>query len=494
MEKEFQKLLKTIESYNEKADLIKIRKAWKFAKMAHTGQKRFTGDPFASHVLAVAVILSEWKLDMASIVAGLLHDSVEDGGAKPEDITGQFGADVARIVDGVTKVHKVKLKGKKDEDFVENLRKMFLVMAKDLRVVLVRLADRLHNMKTLYALPKEKQIKKAHETLEVFAPLAERLGMGEVKAELDDLAFPYIYPNEYERVKNESAIHYKKAEFYIRKMKKNLLKNLAKEGIKAKISGRKKHLYSLWKKLERTEINWDFNKIYDIVALRILVNSTPFCYTALGITHSIYKPVPHLGVSDFIAQPKPNGYQSIHTKVFGPNGRIVEVQIRTKKMHKQAEYGIAAHWGYSEAKAKGVSDKILGEKGVFIQQNKLSWVKQLAEWQKEITDSEEFLKAVKFDALKGRIFVFSPKGDVYELPSSATPVDFAYAVHTDLGKYIKGAKVDGKVVTLDFKLQSGSVVEIIKSKNPHPPYTKWLDFIVTQRAKSKISKYLRKSE
>ena len=276
-------------------------------------------------------------------------------------------------------------------------------------------------------------------------------------------------------------------------MKRSLLRKLAEEEIKAKIDGRKKHLYSLWVKLERPEINWDFEKIQDIIALRILVDSIPQCYTALGVVHGLYKPVPYLGISDFIAQPKPNGYRSIHTKVFGPGDRIVEVQIRTNKMHDQAEYGIAAHWHMSILKAKGkLSSKDIEEGKFTVSKEKLTWVKQLAAWQKEFTDSEEFLKAVKFDALKHRNFVFSPKGDIYDLPTEATPVDYAYAVHTDLGNYIKGAKVDGRIVPLHYRLKSGEVVEIIKSKNPKKPNHSWLDFVVTAIARRKINKSLRK--
>jgi GTP pyrophosphokinase len=320
------------------------------------------------------------------------------------------------------------------------------------------------------------------------------LGIGKVKGQLEDLSFPYVYPSQYKKTKNKAKPHYAKAEDHIKKMRRVLLRRLAEENLKAEIHGRKKHLYSLWRKLERKEIAWDFEKVHDIVALRILVNTISQCYTALGVVHSVYKPVPHIGISDFIAQPKPNGYRSIHTKVFGPGERIVEIQIRTHEMHEQAEYGVAAHWAYSEAKAKGEKDEVLETKGTEIEEQKLSWVKQLVDWQKEITDSKEFLQAVKFDALGHRNFIFSPKGDVYDLPSEATPVDFAYAVHTDLGSYIKGAKVDGKMVPLDFKLKSGHVVEIIKSKTKRAPSHEWLDFVVTTLAKREIKKALRREQ
>lgn len=493
LEKQFQELILDYKTSRGNMGIGFLKSAWKFTKIAHTGQKRLTGDPYTSHSLAVAVILFSWKLDLPSIAAGFLHDTIEDGGATSNDIINEFGEEVYRLVEGVTKVSNVRLRGSQDEEFIENLRKMFLAMARDLRVVLIKLADRLHNMQTLYALPKDKELRIARETLEVFAPLAERLGMGEVKAELDDLSFPYVYPEAYKKVQKLSISHYKKAEEHIKKMKRNLMSEMATNGIDAKIDGRKKHLYSLWTKLERPEIRWDFEKVHDIVALRILVRAIPLCYSALGIVHNLYKPVPTLGISDFIAQPKPNGYRSIHTKVFGPRGRIVEVQIRTTEMHEEAEFGIAAHWAYSEAKSKGTKNNILENIGVKVKEDKLSWVKQLAEWQKEISDSKEFFRVIKFDALSSRNFVFSPNGDVYDLPAGATPVDYAYAVHTQLGRYIKGSKVDGKVVPLDYKLKSGQVVEIIKSKNPHPPRSDWLNFVITNTARREIEKYLRKS-
>lgn len=491
MEKEFKELLVVVKGYNKKADLKKIKDAWEFAKLAHAGQKRLSGEKFVNHPLQVAKVLAEWKLDTTSITAGLLHDTIEDGGATRHDIVEGFGQETARLVDGVTKITELRLRGSKEKEFIENLRKMFFVMAKDLRVVLIKLADRLHNMRTLSALPVNKQKENALETLEVYAPLAERLGIGEIKGQLEDLAFPYVYPKKYKRLKKESGFYYKEAGKHIRGMRVTLMKKLIKEKIKAEIHGRKKHLYSLGMKLERPEIGWDFNKLHDIVALRILVNTVVQCYTALGVVHSIYKPIPHIGISDFIAQPKPNGYRSIHTKVFGPGKRMVEVQIRTHEMHKQAEYGVAAHWSYALAKSKGVKDEILEKRGIRVSQDKLAWVRQLADWQKKITDSKEFYQAVKFDALSHRNFIFSPLGDIYDLPTGATPIDFAYAVHTDLGKFVKGARVDGKIVSLDYKLKSGQVVEIMKSKTPNVNRD-WLDFAVTTTARREIGKHLRR--
>jgi GTP pyrophosphokinase len=490
MEDRFEELLQTIISYNPSADLAKIKKAWEFAKAAHTGQKRLSGGLYVVHPLNVATIVASWRLDTTSVIAGLLHDTVEDGGATRSDLVNEFGEDVARLVDGVTKVTELRLKGSKTEEFVENLRKMLLAMAKDLRVILVKLADRLHNMRTLDALTPEKQLENARETLEVYAPLAERLGMGTVKGELEDLSFKYVYPGEFKKIQAESVAIYKNAEKHIETMKKSILKKLSLEGIDAIVKGREKHIYSLWAKLSRPEIDWDYEKVNDIVALRILVSNIPDCYRALGVVHSTYKPVPYIGVSDFIAQPKPNGYRSLHTKVFGPDGRIVEVQIRTFQMHDEAENGVAAHWTYSEEKGKGVADAKL-ESGVFASGEKLSWVKQLVEWQNAITDSEEFLKTVKFDAFKHRNFVFTPIGDVYDLPAGATPVDFAYEIHTDLASYMTGAKVDGRIVPLDYKLKSGQVVEILTGKNLKKVNPRWLEFVVTALARSEIKKQLR---
>ncbi len=494
LEKEFKELLIQVKSLNgEDADLKLIKEAWNFAKLAHTGQSRKSGEPYVIHPLETAKILASWKLDTPSIVAGLLHDTVEDGAAEKKDIVKVFGEEIAELVDGVTKVSYLKLRGSKEEEFVENLRKMFLAMAKDLRVVLIKIADRLHNTRTLGALPSEKQVKNAKETLEIFAPLADRLGMGSVKGELEDLAFKFVYPDDYATVVKLSQSHYKKAEERIKKMKHTLLKVLAQEDVKSKIEGRKKRFYSLWRKLERQEINWDFEKIHDIVALRILVDTVSQCYTVLGLVHAHYKPVPYLGVSDFIAQPKPNGYKSIHTKIFGPDGKIVELQIRTFDMHEQAEYGVASHWQLATLKSGGKLTSIDIDKGIWkTPENKLSWVKELALWQKEISDSKEFLQAVKFDALRERIFVFTPKGDVFDLPLGSTPIDFAYAVHTDLGEYLKAVKVDGKMVPLEYKLKSGQVVEIVKDKNPKSPSRDWLEFVVTIQAKREIMKKLKK--
>lgn len=471
-------------------DDVLYKKALDFATLAHTGQKRLSGEPYISHPTTVANTLKEWHMDTATVVAGLLHDTIEDGGALREDIIKEFGEEVANLVDGVTKITKIHLTGSTQNEFVENLRKMLLVMARDLRVVFIKLADRLHNMQTLQYLQSEKQTENAKETLEIYAPLAERLGMGEIKGQLEDLAFPYLYPQEYLKLKKDSQSFYKSAEKYIQDFKLELLKLLVSKHVAAQIDVRRKHLYSLWRKLQRPEIDGDLNKIYDLFAARVLVSTVEDCYLSLGAIHGAWHPVPYLGVSDFIANPKPNGYRSIHTKVFGPLGKIVEIQIRTHLMHEEAEMGLAAHWQYSAAKSAGVSDTKL-ESGQVRVGSKLIWVKQLVSWQKEMSDSQEYLDALKFDALQHRNLVFSPIGDVYDLPRGATSIDYAYAVHTKLGNQATGVKVNGKMVPLSHKLINGDVVEIIIDRKRNKPNHEWLDFVVTTTARHEISKALK---
>ena len=472
-------------------DEAPYQQALEFAQLAHHDQTRLSGEPFVSHPQAVAATLRDWGLDQTAIIAGLLHDTVEDGGATRDDLVKQFGEEVALIVDGVTKITGIHLTGSTEEQFVENLRKMILVMAADLRVVLVKLADRLHNMRTLQYLSPAKQIENARETLEIYAPLAERLGMGKVKGELEDLAFPYVYPDDYRWLKSYSAPYYKTAGKYMEKVRRDVHSAISSAGIKnALVSARSKHMYSLYRKLLRPENNRDITKIHDLMALRILVDTPEQCYIALGIIHKLYRPVPYLGVRDFIANPKPNGYRSIQTNVFGPEGHIAEVQIRTYAMHDQSEMGVAAHWHYSAAKSAGASDEKL-EKGHVEVSDKLSWVKQLVSWQNEITDSQEYLTALKFDALQHRNLVFSPVGDVYDLPRGATPIDYAYAVHTKLGHQTGGAKVNGKLVPLNQPLHNGDVVEIIIDRKRTKPSHEWLGFVVTTTARHHISKALK---
>lgn len=488
-----EELIAKIREYNPDADFKAVVKAFEYSEIAHLGQKRASGEPYFIHPLATAMLLADYKVDTVSIIVGLLHDTVEDGGVSLSEIGKEFGEEVMNLVDGVTKVSAIKLRGSSDEEFVENLRKMILAMAKDLRVVIVKLCDRLHNMTTLQYLSETRQKRIARETLEIYAPLSERLGMGEMKGRLEDLAFPYVFPEEYEWLTEYSKSYYKKAEEFLEKATKTIYKDLAAEEIKAKVLSRPKHLYSLWCKLQRPEIEGDIDKVYDLVAMRILVGTIKDCYAALGTVHSIWKPVPSIGIRDYIAQQKPNGYRSIHTNVFSLRERILEIQIRTFEMHEEAENGVAAHWFYSMAKSKGASDEKLGSGNLFAPGEKLSWVKQLVGWQKELAGSQEFVDALKFDGLAHRIFVFSPNGDVYDLPQNATPVDFAYGVHTKLGDETAGAKVNGKMVTLDHKLKSGDMVEIIKKEGTKPTEG-WLDFVVTNMARRRIAAYFREKD
>jgi len=480
-------LLDKIRSYNPTADTALIERAFIYTKEAHRGQKRLSGEPVFTHALAIANFLADWHLDTASIVAGLLHDVPEDTTKTLVNIEKHFGKEIRDLVDGLTRIKKIKLRGSNSEDFIENLRKMFLAMSRDLRVIIVKLADRYHNMLTLEYLPEEKQIGIAQETLEIFAPLAERLGMGQVKGELEDLAFPYCYPKEYQWLIDYTRPYYKKAEERIKEARRCILKNLAEEGLRVKVKGRVKTLYSLWRKLLRPENDRDINKIHDLVALMVITEKPQECYLALGIIHKVWQLVPYLGVRDWIAQPKPNGYQSIHTNVFWNDGQIIEFKIRTMAMHEQARYGVAAHWYLAEMKSKNkIDSKGIDNGRFFAPDKKMAWVNQLAAWQSEIVDSKEFIDSVKFDALKHRIFVFSPKGDAFDLPEGSTPVDFAYRVHTDLGNQTAGAKVDGRMVGLDYSLHSGEVVEILIDRKRKKPSVDWLDFVVTRLAQRKI--------
>ncbi|MBI2587296.1 bifunctional (p)ppGpp synthetase/guanosine-3',5'-bis(diphosphate) 3'-pyrophosphohydrolase [Candidatus Amesbacteria bacterium] len=483
-------LLSSLDQTPRPIDRDLITKAWEFANLAHSGNTRDSGQPYITHPTQVAKTLALWNMDTTTIVAGLMHDTIEEGGATRQDLVKEFGEEVAQLVDGVTKVTDIRLKGSGQEDFVENLRKMILVMARDLRVVMVKLADRLHNMQTLQYLDKQRQLDNAKETLEIYAPLADRLGMGELKGQLEDLSFPYVYPDEFAQLTKSAKKLFAESEKYTEKFKRELLILLIPQIPSVVINIRHKHLYSLWRKLQRPDRAGDITKIHDLVAARVLVDSVEDCYSALGLIHTRFHPVPYLGMRDFIANPKPNGYHSIHTNVFGPEGRIVEIQIRTFEMHDQAEHGIAAHWQYSAAKSSVTSDEKL-EAGHVQVTDKLSWVKQLAAWQKEITDNQEYLQTLKFDALQHRNLVFSPIGDVYDLPAGATPIDYAYAVHTDLGHQANGAKVNGKMVPLNHKLVNGDVVEIMIDRKRAKPSHAWLSFVVTTTARHQITKALK---
>ncbi|HEX9008366.1 MAG TPA: HD domain-containing protein, partial [Patescibacteria group bacterium] len=441
MSANFDDLLVMAKTKLAKVDEDRLKKVFLYSAEKHYGQTRQTGEPYISHPLFVAHTLAGWGIDQPSIEAALLHDIPDMTPVTLEELTDRFGSEVTNLVSGVTRVGGVKLRGSQDTEFLENLRKMFVAMAQDIRVVLIRLADRLHNVSTLEGVALAKQKRIALETMEVYAPLAERLGMGKLKGELEDLAFPYIYPEEYRWVMEIARPHFKYSEENISDIIRKIRQQLVKQGVKAKVEGRPKRKYSLYKKLLRPEINRDINLVHDLMAVRVITDDTSSCYSALGIIHQYWKPVPYLGISDFIAQPKPNGYRSIHTKVFDNKGNIVEIQIRSEEMHMQAEYGAAAHFAYAQAKSAGASDEKL-EKGLaFKIGDKMLWVKQLAGWQQQVSDSLESLSNYKLDALAHHIYVFSPRGDVYDLPEGATPIDYAFIVHSDLGRHIHSAKV-----------------------------------------------------
>lgn len=495
MPRDFYKDIKVSENFDK--DLVLL--AFKFAKKAHLNQKRKSGDPYIVHPLAVARILLELNMSAHMVAAGLLHDTIEDTRTTVEEIQEEFGEDIAKMVLGVTNLGQVDFSAYSGDEIEEakshvrneNLRQLFLAMAEDGRVVIIKLADRLHNMRTIKALPKKDQVRVARETLNIFSPLALRLGMGEFKGELEDLAFPIAYPEEFKKIKKEANRRYKAADRYTIHVKRQIEDQLKLNKIDAQISGRAKHLYSLYKKITRPEINWDFNKIYDLVALRVLTDTVEDCYRILGIIHSMYRPLPNY-IRDYIAAPKPNGYRSIHTSVFGPEGKIVEIQIRTFEMHEEAEYGLASHLHYTLAKSAGASDEKLS-RGTFAQKEHTEFLKQIKTMQEEGVNAEEFVESLKLDFLDERIYVFSPKGDIYDLPAGSTPIDFAYEVHSNLGDTITGAKVNGRMVQLDTPLVTRDVVEVITNKRSTPKRD-WLDFVKTSKAKQHIRGFFRNFE
>lgn len=452
-----------------------MQRVYEFAEAAHAGQTRDSGDAFINHPLNVAAILVNMGLDRTSIEAALLHDVVEDTDVTLEEIREKFGSEVAALVDGVTKLSRISFQNKQEQQ-AENLRKMFLAMAKDIRVILIKLADRMHNMRTLKYLPVDKQKEIARETLEIYAPLTHRLGMYKIKWELEDLALRYLEPQKYYELVQKVAKKRQEREGYIEKVKKILRRQLNALHIKAEIQGRPKHFYSIYLKMVRQDK--PFEEIYDLMALRVLVESIPDCYEVLGVVHNLWKPIPG-GFKDYIAMPKSNMYQSLHTRVIGENGEPLEVQIRTREMHMIAEYGIAAHWRYKD----GSADDTLLEK--------IAWLRQLLEWQQESKDADEYLENLRFDLFEDEVFVFTPKGDVKNLPAGATPVDFAYHIHTQIGQQCMGAKVNGRLVPLDYKLQNGDIVQILTTKKESGPSSDWMQFVVTSKAKSKIRQWLR---
>ncbi|MFA6272232.1 MAG: RelA/SpoT family protein [Patescibacteria group bacterium] len=474
-----QQLLNKIAKKNPKMDLDMIRLAYDYAKEAHKGQKRRSGEDYIQHPLHTASNLVDMGLDEKIIIAGLLHDIPEDTDLTIEDIRKEFGKDIATLVAGITKLGKIKYRGM--QRYVENLRKMFLAMAKDVRIILIKFADRMHNLQTLDALPEEKRRRIALETLEIYSPIANRLGMGEIKGILEDLSFPHVLPEEYAWLMKETKGRITRQEKFLEEVKKEIKKVLRKEGIETiSIHGRTKYLYSLYKKLLVKDK--DFSKIYDLVALRIIVPTISDCYATLGIIHKYWKPLKGR-IKDYIATPKPNGYQSLHTTVFCLDGNLVEFQIRTPEMHEFAEYGIAAHWHYSE------TGKTKDSHGITV--DSPAWIKDLVTIQKEAKDKTHYLEAIKVDIFQNRIFVFTPKGDVIDLPEDSTPVDFAFSIHTDVGIRCIGARVNEKISSLDTRLKSGDMVDIIIDKNRKKPSTDWLSFVKTNIAREKIRYYSR---
>ncbi|MBI3046320.1 MAG: bifunctional (p)ppGpp synthetase/guanosine-3',5'-bis(diphosphate) 3'-pyrophosphohydrolase [Candidatus Harrisonbacteria bacterium] len=455
-----------------------IRRAYNLAKSQHEGQKRNTNEPYFNHVLATAEFIAEWELDQTSIAAALLHDVVEDTNYPLEKIKSEFSEEVAFIVDGVTKLGKIKYRGVERQ--VENLRKMILALSQDIRVIIVKLADRLHNMRTLNAVPPQKQKRIALETMEIYAPLAYRLGMQKISGELEDLAFPYIYPKEYCWLIEHTKEKYGEREKYIEKVKPLVIEALQKSGVGLiSVDSRAKRYSSLYKKLLRYDM--DIDKIYDLVAVRIVVKTIADCYAALGAIHNLWPPLPNR-IKDYIALPKPNGYRSIHTTVFCADNKITEIQIRTQEMHDEAETGIAAHWLYEQTKGTKIYNE---KKSALSDKKELDWVQQLRNWQKEFSNPEEFMESLKIDFFKDRIFAITPKGEVIDLPAGATPIDFAYQIHTEIGNSCTGARINGKIKPLDHPLRSGDIIEIITQKNKKPSED-WLEFVKTSGAKNHI--------
>ncbi len=466
-------LVRTVKGYNAKADLKEIQRAYQFAQTSHEGQKRISGEDFIEHPLAVTQILAELHLDTTTLVAALLHDVVEDTDVSLEHLERGFGPEVARIVDGLTKLDTITFKTREQRQ-AENVRKMIVAMAGDIRVLLIKLADRLHNMRTLTSLPRAKQRDKATETLEIYAPLAHRLGVQQIKWELEDLAFKTLHTGPYHEIASLVEKRRGERQEYIDQVLAGARAKLKEVGVKAEVEGRPKHLYSIYEKMVLR--GKDFNEIYDLVGLRILVDSVRDCYGALGAVHSLWKPVPGR-FKDYIAMPKSNMYQSLHTTVVGPGGKPLEIQIRSRDMHRTAEFGIAAHWRYKEGKkSKEAAD--------------LAWLGHMLEWLKDMADPREFMEGLKIDLYGGQVFVFTPRGDVVNLPAGATPVDFAYTIHTEVGHRTIGAKVGGKLVPLDYELRTGDTIDVLTSKaQGEGPSQDWLKFVKTPRARTKIRQW-----
>ena len=475
-------LLQKIKENCINVDLDIVNKAFNLAYEAHKEQKRESGEPYIIHPIDVAVILAELGMDTSTIVAGLLHDVIEDTDYTYDDIKNIFSEEVANLVSGVTKITKMEYKSKEEQQ-ADNFRKMLLAMASDIRVIIIKLADRLHNMRTLKYMPKEKQKRISKETLDIYAPLAHRLGISKVKWELEDLCFRYLHEEEYYDLVHQISEKRVERETYIAQIIKDLYSKLEEAEIDSDIDGRPKHFYSIYRKMVTK--NKSIEQIFDLTAIRILVNSVKDCYEVLGIVHTIYKPIPGR-FKDYIAMPKPNMYQSLHTTVIGPQGKTFEIQIRTFEMHKTAEYGIAAHWKYKEGDTSDTKGKSF--------ENKLVWLRDMLEWQKETSDAEEFMEGFKINLFTDEIFLFTPKGVVIDLPNGATPIDFAYRIHTDIGNKCIGAKVNGKIVPLDYKLKTGQIVEILTSNSSKGPNMDWLSIAKSNQAKSKIKAWFKKAK
>jgi guanosine-3',5'-bis(diphosphate) 3'-pyrophosphohydrolase len=479
VDERFEALLRRAQSNRPSDDVSLIRRAWEFCVQNHKGQMRASGEPYIIHPLEVAEVLAEMKLDATAISAGLLHDAVEDTPATNQEIASAFGDQVAHIVEGVTKIDKIQFANREDRQ-AENVRKMLLAMVSDVRVVLIKLADRLHNMRTLEHLKPERQEAIARETLDIYAPLAHRLGMGKVRGELEDLAFRYTDPVSYERVSAAVEARRVEGEQFLRGVEDALVEQLRENGIEARVEWRIKRLYSIFQKIERAKITFD--QVYDLLAVRVVTQDVASCYAVIGIVHSLWRPVPGR-IKDFIAIPRANRYQSLHTTVMGASGHQFEVQIRTEEMHRIAEEGIAAHWKYKA-----------GDGAVTARDEaRLNWIRQLVEWQKEMTDPNEFLSSLKMDLYPDEVYTFTPKGKVVVVPAGGTPVDFAYTIHTEVGHTCVGAKVNGRMVPLRTKLRTGDIVEIVTQKE-HKPSRDWLTFVKSPRARNKIKHWLNEDQ
>jgi guanosine-3',5'-bis(diphosphate) 3'-pyrophosphohydrolase len=470
-------ICQSILNYFPDANLELVRKAYHFAEKAHADQKRSSGDPYIIHPTEVAHILAEMRMDLSSICAAFLHDTVEDTGVKLEQIQSEFNADIATLVDGVTKLSKITFRTTEEKQ-AENFRKMIIAMAKDIRVILVKLSDRLSNMRSLQFLPAHKQKTIAQETIDIYAPIANRLGMSKIKLELEDLCLRFLHPDVYYKLAEQISQSKSDREKFIEEFCQSIQERLAEYDVTAQVTGRAKHFYSMYKKMERRQV--DFNELHDLIAFRIIVDNITECYKALGVIHSAFRPIPGR-FKDYIAMPKANHYQSLHTTVIGPGGERTEIQIRTQDMHMVAERGIAAHWKYKEGRFDSKNT------------DNVAWVQRLLEWQKDLSDPNEFLETVKTDLFSEDVFVFTPKGEVKQLPYGATPLDFAYAVHTDVGNRCVGAKVNGRIVSLRHRLKSGDALEVITSPT-QTPSKDWLKIVKSSRAKAKIRTFIKTRE